>query len=145
MKVFLYIIGWTSVILLLMQLVKIEIPPPPKAALADEIVAPKEVMAILKKACYDCHSNHTDWPWYSDIAPLSFEVRGHVKNGRSWLNFTIWNQYDDKKKQERYKGVIKTIDIKMPIPAYIMTHPEAKLTRDERELIKKWAKGQIKE
>ena len=145
MKVFLHIIGWTSAILLLMQLVKIEIPPPPKAAPSDEIVAPKEVVTILKKACYDCHSNHTNWPWYSDIAPISFEVRGHVKNGRSWLNFTIWNQYDDKKKQERYKGVIITIDIKMPIPAYIMTHPEAKLTRDERELIKKWAKGQIKE
>lgn len=145
MKVFLYIIGWTSAILLLMQLVKIEIPTPPKAAPADEIVASKEVMTILKKACYDCHSNHTDWPWYSDIAPISFEVRGHVKNGRSWLNFAIWNQYDDKKKQERYKGVVKTIDIKMPIPAYIMTHPEAKLTRDERELIKKWAKDQIKE
>ena len=128
-----------------MQLVKIEIPTPPKAAPADEIVAPKEVMTILKKACYDCHSNHTDWPWYSDIAPISFEVRGHVKNGRSWLNFTIWNQYDDKQKQERYKGIVKTIDIKMPIPTYIMTHPEAKLTRDERELIKKWAKDRIKE
>ncbi|HIP62292.1 MAG TPA: cytochrome C, partial [Sulfurovum sp.] len=56
MKVFLYIIGWTSAILLLMQLVKIEIPTPPKAAPADEIVASKEVMTILKKACYDCHS-----------------------------------------------------------------------------------------
>jgi len=144
-KTLLHLIGWTAAVLLLLQLVKIDIPKPPKATAADEIKAPKEIMALLKRSCYDCHSNTTKWPWYSDIAPLSFEVRGHVKDGRAWLNFAIWNQYDEKKKQKRLKGIVKTIDIKMPLPSYVMMHPEANLNKDERESIKKWAQSKIKE
>jgi len=129
----LHIIGWTAAVLLLLQLIKIDIPEPPKATAADEISAPKEISTLLKRACYDCHSNTTKWPWYSDIAPISFEVRGHVKDGRAWLNFSIWNQYDEKKQQERFEGIVKTIELKMPLPSYIMAHPEAKLTKDEDE------------
>ncbi len=145
MKTFLHLIGWTTATLLLLQLVKIDIPEPPKAAPEDEIQAPAEIATLLKRACYDCHSNTTNWPWYADIAPISFEVRGHVKDGRAWLNFNIWNQYDEKKKQERLEGIVKTIELKMPLPSYVMAHPEAKLTREERESIKKWAQSQIKE
>ena len=145
MKTLLHIIGWTAAVLLLLQLVKIDIPEPPKATAADEIKAPKQIMALLERSCYDCHSNTTKWPWYSDIAPISFEVRGHVKDGREWLNFTIWNQYSEEKKQKRLKGIVKTIDIKMPLPSYVWAHPEANLNKDERESIKKWAQSQIKE
>jgi len=145
LKTFLHITGWTFAVLLLLQLVKVDIPNPPKSSLADEIKAPTEISKLLKRTCYDCHSNSTQWPWYADIAPISFEVRGHVRDGRRWLNFNIWNQYDTEKQQERLKGIVKTIDIKMPIPSYIMAHPEAKLTKEERDSIKKWAKSQIKE
>ena len=145
MKTLLHIIGWTAAVLLLLQLIKIDIPEPPKATAADEVKAPTQIMALLKRSCYDCHSNTTKWPWYSDIAPISFEVRGHVKDGRAWLNFNIWNQYDEEKQQKRLKGIVKTIDAKMPLPSYIMAHPKANLNKNERESIKKWAQSQIKE
>jgi len=143
LKAFLIGLGSLLITLLLLQLVRIEIPTPPTTTASDEIVAPTEVMALLKKSCYDCHSNHTNWPWYSDIAPISFEVRGHVRDGRRWLNFNIWNQYDQKKQQERYKGIIKSIDRKMPIPAYIMAHKETKLSPTDKNMIKEWARSKI--
>ena len=145
MKVFLYIIGWTSVALLLIQFVKVEVPEAPKASASDEIITPEEITTLLKRSCYDCHSNTTNWPWYANIAPISFEVRGHVRDGRRWLNFQIWNRYDTKKQQERLKGIVKTINIKMPPPVYLMAHPEAKLNRNERESIKKWAQSKIQD
>ena len=145
MKTLLHIIGWTAAALLLLQLIKIDIPEPPQATAEDKIFASAVISSLLERSCNDCHSNTTHWPWYADIAPISFEVRGHVRDGRRWLNFDIWNQYDEKKKQERLKGIVKTIDVKMPLPSYVFAHPEAVLTKEERESIKKWAQSQIKD
>jgi hypothetical protein len=144
-KTLLHIIGWTTAALLLLQLIKVDIPKPPTSTPADAIMLPTEIAGLFKRSCNDCHSNTTQWPWYADIAPISFEVRGHVRDGRKWLNFDIWNQYDEEKKQERLKGIVKTIDVKMPLPSYLWAHTEAKLTKPERESIKKWAKAQITE
>jgi len=138
-------LGWLVAGLLLIQFIRIDVPKPPQAKPGDEIQAPKEVMAILKRSCYDCHSNHTNWPWYSDIAPISFEVRTHVKNGRNWLNFSIWNQYDEEKKQKLYKGIAKSIDWKMPPPDYMWIHENARLSPEERKLVKEWATSKIQE
>jgi len=140
-KTLLHIIGWTTAALLLLQLIKVDIPEAPKSTLSDAIQVPKEISTLFKRSCNDCHSNSTRWPWYADIAPISFEVRGHLRDGRKWLNFDIWNRYDEKKQQERLKGIVKTIDIKMPLPSYIWAHPEARLTKEERESIKKWAQS----
>jgi len=145
LKAFLIGLGSIVATLLLLQFIKIDIPNPPKSAKADKIDLPANIKPLFDKSCNDCHSNHTNWPWYSDIAPISFEVRGHVKDGRAWLNFDIWNRYTPKQKQERLEGIVDTIDYKMPLPMYIMAHPETKLSKDERTLIKEWAKKQIKE
>ncbi len=143
MKTFLTMIVWTVLAISLLQLIKVNIPDPPKSSPADEIKAPQKVMTLLKRSCYDCHSSSTKWPWYSDIAPASFEVRGHVKDGRAWLNFKIWNQYSHKKQQKRLKGIVKTIDYEMPLPSYLYIHKDARMSRKERTLIKKWAQTQI--
>ena len=145
MKTLKIMLGWLVAGLLLIQFIRIDVPKPPQAKPGDEIQAPKEVMAILKRSCYDCHSNHTNWPWYSDIAPISFEVRTHVKNGRNWLNFSIWNQYDEEKKQKLYKGIAKSIDWKMPPPDYMWIHENARLSPEERKLVKEWATSKIQE
>jgi len=145
LKTFFILFGYLFAGFLALQLVTIDIPKAPDSSPADKIETPKEISTLFKRACNDCHSNHTAWPWYSDIAPISFEVRGHVKDGRAWLNFDIWNRYTKEQKNERLEGIVKTIDTKMPIPMYIMAHPEAKLTHNERESIKKWAKESIKE
>ena len=143
MKTLKILLAWLIAGLLLIQLIRIEVPEPPKAKPGDEIQAPPKVMAILKRSCYDCHSNHTQWPWYSDIAPISFEVRSHVKNGRNWLNFSIWNQYDEEKKEKLYKGIAKSIDWKMPPPDYLWIHKNARLSPEERKLVKDWATSQL--
>ena len=145
MKTLKILLGWLLAGLLLIQFIRIDVPQPPQAKPGDEIQAPKEVMSILKRSCYDCHSNYTNWPWYSDIAPISFEVRAHVKNGRNWLNFSIWNRYDQKKRQKLYKGIAKSIDWKMPPADYMWIHKNARLSPEDRQRIKEWAMAQVKE
>jgi len=145
LKVLKIIFLWTAATLLLLQLVKIDVPNPPKAEPKDEIKAPKEVMTLLKKSCYDCHSNNTKWPWYSKVAPMSWQVKSNVKNAREWLNFSIWSKYDETKKQKIYKGIVNALKIKMPPAEYLLVHKEARLTPKEREILTNWAKSNIKE
>jgi len=145
LKVLLQILGWSIATLILLQFIKIDVPPPPKATPQDEIKAPKEVMSILKKSCYDCHSNETKWPWYSNIAPISWQVKSNVKNGRNWLNFSIWNKYSQEKKQKLYRGMVNALKIKMPPAEYLLIHKEARLTPKERRVLQDWAQNQIKE
>jgi len=145
LKVLKIILGWTLATILLLQFVKIEVPPAPKATKADEIKAPPKIMTLLKKSCYDCHSNETKYPWYGYIAPISWQVNSNIKNGRKWLNFSIWNRYDEKKKQKIYKGFVKALKIRMPPAEYLLIHKEARLTKKERDLLINWAKSNIKE
>jgi len=139
------ILVWVFGALLLLQAIQITIPEPKAVDPKEEIKAPKEIMAMLKRSCYDCHSYETKMPWYGNIAPISWEVKSHIKNGRTWLNFQTWERYDEEKKQKLYRGIVKTIDFSMPMPMYLTMHEEAKLTSDEREKIKEWAKSNITE
>ena len=145
MKVLLNILGWGLGFLLLLQFIQIDIPNPPKASPQDEIKAPKEVMNILKRSCYDCHSNNTKMPWYGNIAPISWQVHENIKDGRAWMNFSIWNRYSEDKKQNFYKGIIKSIQFKMPPPEYTLIHKNAKLSTKDKKVLQAWAKKYIKE
>ena len=145
MKVLKIILGWGLATLLLLQFIQIDVPPPPKASPNDEIKAPPKIMAILKRSCYDCHSNHTKWPWYSNISPISLQVKSNVKHGREWLNFSIWNRYSQEKKQKLYKGIVNALKIKMPPAEYLLVHKEARLSPKERKMLQDWAKSHIKE
>jgi hypothetical protein len=140
MKTLKDLLGWLLVTLLLLQLIQIRVPEPPKASKADEIKAPKEVMEILRSSCYDCHSNHTKWPWYSKISPISLEVNSHVKNGRAWLNFSIWNRYSKEKQKKLYQDIEDAINLRMPPANYLWVHKESRLKRSQRDLIKEWAR-----
>jgi len=136
---------WLAGTLLLLQAIQISIPEPESINPKEEINAPKEIMALFKRSCYDCHSYETKMPWYGSIAPISWEVKSHIKKGREWLNFQIWTQYDEEKKQKIYKGIAKTIQFTMPMPMYLTMHEEAKLTKEERESIRKWAESNMEE
>jgi hypothetical protein len=105
---------------------------------ADEIKAPKHVITILKKACYDCHSNETIWPWYSKIAPFSWSIVQHVNNGRAYVNFSIWNSYTKKQKNKKLSDIYRTIYAVMPPQSYVKIHKKAILTKKERTLIRNW-------
>ncbi|RXJ90294.1 cytochrome C [Arcobacter sp. CECT 8983] len=103
-----------------------------------EMKTPSEIKTIFKSACYDCHSNSTNWPWYSHIAPFSWIIDSHVTNGRKALNFSIWETYSDEKKEEKMKAIFRTAYASMPLASYIKAHEDANLTREQRTLIRDW-------
>jgi hypothetical protein len=78
------------------------------------------------RACYDCHSNETVWPWYSQIAPASWLVQDHVDKGRAELNFSEWN-----KPQEGAESVEAVQEGEMPLRSYVAFHPKARLSHAE--------------
>jgi hypothetical protein len=137
---------WTFGTFILLQAIQIDIPNPPKNIdKSKEIVASKEIMKMLKTSCYDCHSYQTKMPWYGSIVPLAWEIKSNIKHGRTWLNFQEWNNYDNEKKQKIYKGIVKSINLRMPIPMYLKLHKDAVLSKEQRQSIKKWAKSKIEE
>jgi hypothetical protein len=100
-----------------------------------------ELKTVLKRSCYDCHSNETVWPWYSRVAPVSWLVANDVKEGRKEVNFSVWNQYGDNRKARKLKEVVEQVEGgKMPQWYYVFLHPEAKLSANEKELIVRWAR-----
>ncbi|GAB4287999.1 MAG: heme-binding domain-containing protein [Ignavibacteriaceae bacterium] len=104
--------------------------------------SPENVLKVLKKSCYDCHSYETKWPWYSYIAPASFLVANDVKEGRKHLNFSRWNFYfpedQDEYKEEIWEEVSSG---NMPMSNYLMLHSEAELTEEDLKILKEWTQG----
>jgi len=103
-----------------------------------EIKAPDNIMTMLKNACYDCHSNQTKWPWYSNIAPFSWAIDTHVKEGRKALNLSTWEEYSPEEKKKKMKEIFRTAYASMPLSSYIKFHEEADLTREQRTQIRDW-------
>lgn len=106
----------------------------------EEVAATAEVRDILRRACYDCHSNETRWPWYGRIAPVKWLVRYDVAEGRRHLNFSTWNQYTPERQAHKMEEVVETLtDGSMPPPIYLPLHPDARLTPEEIEMLRAWA------
>ena len=124
---------------LVAQVVRIDKTNPP---VSGDVGAPAPVARVLRNACYDCHSNEVRWPWYADVAPVSWLLARDVKEGREELNFSAWTQYDGKKRIKKLKETIEEVgDHEMPPWYYAMMHPEARLAEDERLLLLDWARG----
>ncbi len=140
MKTYLIVL---SVVILAMQLIRPE-RTNPTADKALEIQTDPKVMKILKRSCYDCHSNETKWPVYSAIAPFSWTIASHVDTGREVLNYSTWKQLDDNTKVKKLQRTIQTIGTGvMPLPSYTWIHKDAKLTKADRELLHQWAKKEL--
>ncbi|MCP4976690.1 MAG: heme-binding domain-containing protein [Maribacter sp.] len=102
---------------------------------------PQEVKLILKNNCYDCHSSKTRYPWYNNIAPISYWLANHIKHGKEELNFSEWEGYSNKKKDHKLEEVVEVIEEgAMPLNEYTWTHSDAKLTENQKQLIIEWAK-----
>ncbi len=107
-------------------------PVDPKAALD----IPQNVAPILERSCFDCHSNQTRWPWYSQIAPISWGVIGHVRDGRKAMNFSEWAKIPKKTRIKRLKRAIQTVrNGMMPLPSYLWIHTDAKLNARQKEVL----------
>lgn len=104
-----------------------------------EVYAPPVVMEILKRSCYNCHSNETKWPFYAYVAPVSWFIVDDVSDGRAKLNFTEWDKISHDKRIKIKKKILKEIsEGDMPIAGYKFIHPNSEVTYDEQQIIRKW-------
>ena len=100
---------------------------------------PAAAADVLRRACRDCHSNDTRWPWYSGIAPVSWFVIDHVDHGRSHFNYSDWARYDREDTARLIKNSCKFArERTMPLPSYMRMHPEARLSPQDVEALCMW-------
>ena len=100
---------------------------------------PKNVEAILRTSCYDCHSNNTNYPWYSNIQPVRFFMEHHIKEAKEDLNFDEWGKYSKRKQENKLDRIVKQIKSdEMPLASYTLIHKNARLTTVQKEEIMDW-------
>ena len=106
-----------------------------------ELTAPPEVQDLLVRACFDCHSPQTVWPWYSRVAPVSWWVASHIRKGRADLNFSEWPVFVAEERDLYLQDIEKQLlKGEMPPGYYKIAHPEARLTDDEIAVLLAWAR-----
>lgn len=94
-----------------------------------------ETKALAERTCFDCHSNETKWPWYSKVAPVSWLVVNDVDEGRDKLNYSEWGVQKDGEGGEPDEMAEEVQNGEMPLPYYLITHPEARLTPAETQAL----------
>ncbi len=100
---------------------------------------PTHIAEMLKASCYDCHSYHSKYPWYSDVAPVSWIIKNHINEGRKYLNFSIWTDYKERKKNYKINECIEVIESEeMPLKPYLLLHEEAELTEEQKNELIDW-------
>ena len=105
-----------------------------------------EANAVLERACRDCHSNDTRWPWYSNVAPISWFVIDHVNHGRRHFNYSDWAESD----RDQVTRVLKNMCAmtrkgEMPIASYLWLHPDARMTDRDIVALCDWTDGLLRE
>ena len=134
-------LGWSLAAVLLafaaIQLIPVDRSNPP---VEEEVPAPDDVRAVLRRACYDCHSNETVWPWYSRIAPVSWIIAHDVEEGREALNFSTWNRIGTKAQLEAmHESWEEAAEGEMPPWFYLPPHPDARLSPEDLRLLRAWS------
>jgi len=102
-----------------------------------------QVAAIFDRSCNDCHSNKTVWPWYTNVAPVSWFLVNHVNEGRRDMNLSEWGSYDKDKQSHRLRDICEQVqDGEMPLSTYTPLHPKAKLSAADVQTLCDWAKAE---
>ncbi len=98
----------------------------------------KEIKEILQTNCYDCHSAETKYPWYAEIAPVSYWLADHIKHGKGHFNVSEWDSYSLKKKDHKLDELIEMVEKEeMPLDSYTWLHGD--LTDEQSQLLVRWA------
>ncbi len=102
-----------------------------------------DISSILKTSCYDCHSSQPVYPWYTNVAPLSWWIKHHINEGSHHLNFSDWGTYTTKRKDHKLEECVEMIEEgEMPMTSYTIMHGDAKLTDAQRTLLIDWFKAE---
>jgi hypothetical protein len=108
------------------------------------ITIPDTVHILLKNACYDCHSNNTDYPWYSNVQPMGWLLAYHIKKAKNQLNFSEFGGYSQRRQLSKLDGIANSIkDDIMPLKSYKIMHKSAQLSGDEKSLLINWTQRSI--
>jgi hypothetical protein len=112
-------------------------------SLESQLQIDPKVATILERSCNDCHSNETRWPWYSNVAPVSWWMVGHVNDGRHDLNFSEWGTYDKRKQNRRLDQMCELAKSgAMPLASYTPMHSGSKLSGDDLRMLCVWTNAQ---
>ena len=107
---------------------------------------PDDIQKMLQRACADCHSNKTNYPWYSKIQPVAWWLNHHIEEGKEELNFSEFKNYKPKRQKHKLEEIAEQVEAhEMPMTAYTWTHPAAKLTEEQRTQLINWAKAAMEE
>ncbi|HUY17890.1 MAG TPA: heme-binding domain-containing protein [Candidatus Binataceae bacterium] len=110
----------------------------------DTLPAPARIEATLKRACYDCHSNQTRWPWYSRVAPLSWLIVHEVNAGRRQLNFSDWESYYPATRRRKLEWIGRAVRAdKMPPWDYTLIHRGARLSEADKAALEEWIESAL--
>ena len=149
MKVLKKIIWSLLILFLLMQFIrpvknKNSFPAEAKAGIHQLYPISDTVQAILKAACYDCHSNNSAYPWYAEIQPLGWSINKHIVNGKAELNFDEFGTYSKKKRKTKLMAIASQIqDDEMPLNSYRWLHSDANLSNAEKQMLINWTAATI--
>lgn len=132
------IVAAGAVVFAIIQVFPTSVTNPP---ITHDVGAPAHVESILRRACYDCHSNETRWPWYSHVAPASWLVIRDVDRARKHLNFSTWDKYTDDPETvvRKFRNIDKVMHNRsMPLWYYLPAHSAARLASGDREALEDW-------
>lgn len=111
-----------------------------EVVVSDNVInAPENIQNLLKRSCNDCHSNNTNYDWYHNIAPISWIVAMHIKDGKKHVNFDAWGTYNKDQKKHIIKDLKKSIETReMPLVGYLKVHPETVVSEQEYKELLDW-------
>ncbi|MBK9271599.1 MAG: heme-binding domain-containing protein [Saprospiraceae bacterium] len=142
-------IVWVFILLVLViqffQIDKTSLPSA-NAGFFQKYKADADVTNILERACNDCHSNETKYPWYTYVQPLGWWINHHIVEGREHLNFSDFTTRKIASQNHKFEEIIEVVkEAEMPLPSYtwLGMHPEARLTKDEKSALTSWAQMQM--
>lgn len=110
-----------------------------QADITNTLNVPVVVHNVLKSACYDCHSNNTNYPWYSNVQPFGWLLSRHIRNAKAELNFNDFGTYTKRRQISKLDGIANSIeDGSMPLSSYKLLHKKARLSKEDKSLIIDW-------
>ena len=128
--------------LIIIQFIKIDKINPSYAPSGDFLnmtLPDSDVKNLLQNACYDCHSYESEYPWHTNVSPISLWIDNHIQDGRKHLNFSIWKEYEKKRQDHKIDECIEMLEEgEMPLASFTWTHPEARLTEEQNQLLIDW-------
>ena len=137
---------WSVIIaFVLVVLFALPLPPAqPHGPLLAGAEAPHQVTAVLERACQDCHSNNTRWPWYARVAPLRWYITRDVERARRAMNLSTWDQYSPERQRLLLARMTDLTRLhQMPPPAYIFGHVSVVMNDEESKAIEQWARREL--